>query len=62
VDATFKAELRKQHDRNLALSDAKREQRLPELEADTPRHDRRKTPMSVRRAGVSGNAPFLLWD
>jgi len=34
VDATFKAELRAQNDRNLALSDAKLEQRLAELKAE----------------------------
>jgi hypothetical protein len=34
VDATFKAELREQNDRNLALFDAKLEQRLAELKAE----------------------------
>ena len=34
VDATFKAELRAQNDRNLALFDAKLEQRLAELKAE----------------------------
>ena len=34
VDATFKAELREQNDRNLALFDAKLEQRLTELKAE----------------------------
>ena len=34
VDATFKAELREQNDRNLTLFDAKLEQRLAELEAE----------------------------
>jgi len=34
VDATFKAEMRTQNDRNLALFDAKLEQRLAELRAD----------------------------
>lgn len=34
VDATFKAELREQNDRNLKLFDAKLEQRLAELKAD----------------------------
>ncbi len=33
VDATFKAELRAQNDKNLALFDAKLEQRLAELKA-----------------------------
>ena len=34
VDATFKAELREQNDRNLTLFDAKLEQRLAELQAE----------------------------
>lgn len=34
VDATFKAELAAQNDRNLALFDAKLEQRLAELKAE----------------------------
>ena len=34
VDATFKAELREQNDRNLELFDAKLEQRLAELKAE----------------------------
>ncbi len=34
VDATFKAELRGQNERNLALFDAKLEQRLAELKAE----------------------------
>jgi hypothetical protein len=34
VDATFKAELREQNDRNLTLFDAKLEQRLAELKAE----------------------------
>ena len=34
VDATFKAELRAQNDRNLSLFDAKLEQRLAELKAE----------------------------
>jgi hypothetical protein len=34
VDATFKAELRAQNDRNLVLFDAKLEQRLAELKAE----------------------------
>ncbi len=34
MDATFKAELREQNDRNLALFDAKLEQRLAELKAE----------------------------
>ena len=34
VDATFKAELREQNDRNLELFDAKLERRLAELKAD----------------------------
>jgi hypothetical protein len=34
VDATFKAELREQNDRNLALFDAKLEQRLADLKAE----------------------------
>ena len=34
MDATFKAELREQNDRNLKLFDAKLEQRLAELKAE----------------------------
>ncbi len=34
VDATFKAELREQNDRNLTLFDAKLEQRLAELQGE----------------------------
>jgi hypothetical protein len=34
VDATFKAELREQNDRNLTLFDAKLEQRLAQLKAE----------------------------
>ena len=34
MDATFKAELRQQNDRNLALFDAKLEQPLAELKAE----------------------------
>jgi hypothetical protein len=34
VDATFKAELREQNDRNLTLFDAKLEQRLAELKSE----------------------------
>jgi hypothetical protein len=34
VDATFKAELREQNDRNLALFDARLEQRLAQLKAE----------------------------
>jgi hypothetical protein len=34
MDATFKAEMREQNDRNLALFDAKLEQRLAELKAE----------------------------
>jgi hypothetical protein len=34
VDATFKAELREQNDRNLTLFDSKLEQRLAELKSE----------------------------
>ena len=34
VDTTFKSELREQNDRNLALFDAKLQQRLAELKTD----------------------------